>query len=72
MKKVVLVLGLATLFSCEKEKEDKVCDCRLEIEYLDSNGVLRITKYPSNKDFCENAEEEWTAFANGRRRYVCE
>ena len=85
MKKLVLVLGLATLFSCEKE-ENKVCDCVLTweqkmneygstydpIKNVNEKWYWRtVETYPNRKDFCVNAGAMYYNDSVDRQRYVC-
>lgn len=87
MKKLVLVLGLATLFSCEKEQENKVCDCVLTWEQkMNINGGTydpvkdvneqfywrTVKTYPKQKDFCANGNIiEYYNDSVDVQRYIC-
>lgn len=84
MKKIVLVLGLATLFSCEKEvsKASKTtCNCHIEwqnqeypyyINGVQYGGYWSQTYYGEvEQDFCANAYD-WKLMGGKRQRKVCE
>ena len=86
MKKLVLVLGIATLFSCEKEQENKVCDCVLtwEQKINDFGGTYdpkkdinetwhweTIDTYPNRKDFCANGIIQYFNDSVDVQRYIC-
>ena len=84
MKKLVLVLGLATLFSCQKEvsKASKTtCNCHIEWQnqeypyYMNGvqyGGYWSQTFYGEvEQDFCANAYD-WKLMGGKRQRKVCE
>ena len=86
MKKLALVLGIATLFSCEKEQENKVCDCVLTWEqkmnkYGSTYDPIKdvnekwywrtVETYPNRKDFCVNAGAMYYNDSVDVQRYIC-
>ena len=84
MKKLVLVLGLATLFSCDKEVSKAyktTCNCHIEWQnqeypyYMNGvqyGGYWSQTYYGEvEQDFCANAYD-WKLMGGKRQRKVCE
>ena len=66
MKKLVLVLGLATLFSCNKLVKET--ECKIEIQKLNNGVWIDSLTYYNNTN---NKSYDWKIKGDQRERCTC-